>query len=453
MEERGEKRTGKGRFKLFLKKERRGEGISEEKKKEEKEGRGKKKPGGKLTKVQKQQMLLAAAGVFLGFCSLYLSKQDTALKEGYLLERNSPGQEAEEYELFVKGVTEEELPIMLTVNPKEHTEEEAYFLYDSILKELPKRILGDNASLEEVSSDLTLINQIPEYGVRLRWQSPEPEILDSFGQVHAEQIPEEGVSVRLLVRMTDGRWQKEYELPVGVCQPVLSPEEQKQAEFTKLLKGKEEADREESTWRLPDTLEGNPLSYRMKQESSFVSLTALGVLGAVLIPLKEKEEKKQQEQKRRQQMLLDFSEVLSRLIIFLGAGMSIRTAWDKLAVDYKKEREQGRIPVRYIYEEMYITSCQLKSGVSEQRAFSEFGRRCDLWQYRKFAALLEQNLKNGSHHLREALRLEMAEAFEQRKHQAKRIGEEAGTKLLLPLFMMLSVVMVMIAVPALMAFR
>lgn len=45
-----------------------------------------------------------------------------------------------------------------------------------------------------------------------------------------------------------------------------------------------------------------------------------------------------------------------------------------------------------------------------------------------------------------------AEAFEQRKHQARRLGEEAGTKLLLPLFMMLSVVMVVIAVPALMEF-
>jgi len=47
----------------------------------------------------------------------------------------------------------------------------------------------------------------------------------------------------------------------------------------------------------------------------------------------------------------------------------------------------------------------------------------------------------------------MTDAFEQRKHQARRLGEEAGTKLLLPLFILLSVVMVMIAVPALMEFK
>lgn len=68
------------------------------------------------------------------------------------------------------------------------------------------------------------------------------------------------------------------------------------------------------------------------------------------------------------------------------------------------------------------------------------------------SGLLEQNRKNGSKNLRETLRLEMADAFEQRKHQAKRMGEKAGTKLLIPLFLLLAVVMAMITVPAWIAF-
>ena len=39
---------------------------------------------------------------------------------------------------------------------------------------------------------------------------------------------------------------------------------------------------------------------------------------------------------------MDHSEMLSRLIIFLGAGMSIRTAWDKIAEDYKRAVNEGR---------------------------------------------------------------------------------------------------------------
>ena len=42
----------------------------------------------------------------------------------------------------------------------------------------------------------------------------------------------------------------------------------------------------------------------------------------------------------------------------------------------------------------------------------------------------------------------MEEAFEQRKDIAKRLGEEASTKLLIPLFLMLGVVMVMVVAPA-----
>ena len=46
----------------------------------------------------------------------------------------------------------------------------------------------------------------------------------------------------------------------------------------------------------------------------------------------------------------------------------------------------------------------------------------------------------------------MENAFEERKAAARKIGEETGTKLLIPLFMMLLIVMVMVSVPAFLAF-
>lgn len=61
---------------------------------------------------------------------------------------------------------------------------------------------------------------------------------------------------------------------------------------------------------------------------------------------------------------------------------------------------------------------------------------------------LETAVNDRSRNVRELLRAEMTEAFELRKHGARRMGEEAGTRLLLPLFLMLGVVMVMVAVPA-----
>lgn len=46
------------------------------------------------------------------------------------------------------------------------------------------------------------------------------------------------------------------------------------------------------------------------------------------------------------------------------------------------------------------------------------------------------------------MKQEADRAFEERKNLAKRLGEEAGTKMLIPLFLMLLVVLVMIVVPA-----
>lgn len=46
------------------------------------------------------------------------------------------------------------------------------------------------------------------------------------------------------------------------------------------------------------------------------------------------------------------------------------------------------------------------------------------------------------------LQREAQEAFEERKNMAKKLGEEAGTKLMIPLFLMLAVVFVVVTVPA-----
>lgn len=86
--------------------------------------------------------------------------------------------------------------------------------------------------------------------------------------------------------------------------------------------------------------------------------------------------------------------------------------------------------------------------MTESESYENFGRRCDVQVYIRLGALLSQNLRKGTKGLTELLKLESIQAFEERKAQAKRLGEEAGTKLLLPMFLMLAVVLVIVIVPA-----
>ena len=152
---------------------------------------------------------------------------------------------------------------------------------------------------------------------------------------------------------------------------------------------------------------------------------------------------------RKRELLLDYPEIVNKLALYMGAGMTIRNAFMKMGEDYKRQRE---VKKRYVYEEILITCYELQGGKSETEAYDHFGKRCQVQTYIKLSALLSQNIRKGSNDLLRMLRQEAGNAFVQRKNLAKKLGEEAGTKLLLPMMMMLCIVMVIIMIPAYFSF-
>ena len=95
----------------------------------------------------------------------------------------------------------------------------------------------------------------------------------------------------------------------------------------------------------------------------------------------------------------------------------------------------------------------MENGVYEEKAYENLGQRLRLPVYVKLGGLLSQNVRKGSKDLLLVLNQEAKNAFEERKSQARRYGEEAGTKLLLPMVMMLSVVMILIIIPAFLSYQ
>ena len=66
----------------------------------------------------------------------------------------------------------------------------------------------------------------------------------------------------------------------------------------------------------------------------------------------------------------------------------------------------------------------------------------------RFSAVLVQNLQKGARGALLLLEQEAVAAFAERKETAKRKGEEAGTKLLLPMIGLLGIVLVIVLFPA-----
>ena len=179
----------------------------------------------------------------------------------------------------------------------------------------------------------------------------------------------------------------------------------------------------------------------------------LGGAAILVVIIADKKKVKDNAIKRKKELLYDYSEVVSKLTLLLGAGMTTRMAWHKIAADYKDNIEHGKAVRRPVYDEICKTDYNIQAGISELKAYEQFGKRCDTREYMKLAALLQTNIRKGTKELRRLLEEETADAFEKRKNMAKIKGEEATTKLLMPMMMMLMIVMAIIMIPAVWSFQ
>ena len=408
---------------------------------------------GKFT-ITKTQIACVAAGIILCAAGAVISSaQARAMSESTSLKRAGPGQGETIYEVEVSGLDKEQqkkISVKIPVRERTYSEEEA----DQVFKEarllLEEQILGENNSLKEVRKDLNFKTSLGDYGIKLRWESENPDLVDTLGTVHNEKVNEEGEAVMVLARATSGVHEKIYKFNLRILPRVFTEEEKAADQFLALAGEEDIRQQTEDYLKLPESYSGQKLNYYFPSDNSYRIFPVLGIFMAALLYAKEGVKKRKGDKLREQQLLFDYSEVVSKLVVYIGAGLTVRSAFSRIASGYEGDGKKRRI--RPAYEEIVRTVSQLGSGVSESKAFGDFGRRCALQPYLKLSTLLEQSQKNGSRQLRQVLELEMVSAFEQRKNLAKKLGEEAGTKLLIPLFLMLLVVMIMIIVPAFLSF-
>lgn len=405
---------------------------------------------GAFSKWKQPLLCIAAAGALSA--AVYFTQGQGALLEGTKLPREGYGGSEREYSLFVTGLSEDggETELTITVDPQEYTEAEAEQAFSEAVEKLPELILGENESLSAVRSDLLLIRSIEGTGIRVTWYPEDTELISYEGEVKNGRLAE-GRKTALRAVLSDGTHDSTYVIDVTVLPRLQSSEETAREALLSAIEKGNAAQITERVLTLPKEISGRALSYREKRGHEAAVLFFLGILAAVLLFLREGARQGEAQKRREEELRCDYSELVSKLIVYLGAGLTVKNAWLKIAGTYQKDRETESIAPRCVYEEMLETVRDMQKGIPEGRAYQAFGRRCRLQPYMKLCALLEQNRKNGSKHLRDLLEAEMSAAFEERKNVAKRRGEEAGTRLLIPLFLMLLIVMVIVILPAMMS--
>ncbi|MCM1121125.1 MAG: type II secretion system F family protein [Eubacterium sp.] len=393
-------------------------------------------------------LMVVFAGVLVCLAAWISVHSSSLLKEGNYITRNSYGEGDITIELAAQIEGEEEELFQYIVGERKFTEEEAEALYQQAIAELPEVICGQNEKLEDVRYDLELVTRMEGYPFELSWESGNYSLVNTDGAVDNAELQENEV-VMLTAHFKYEQWTWDHQLYVQINSPVYTHREIVRNKIEELLHMQEERTKNTQTMILPESVESEPIVWREVIEDSSGYLLLLVLLAAGVLYWGKGREIDRQLEQRKKELLLDYPEIVNKLSLYMGAGMTIRNAFVKMGEDYKKQQKERR---RYVYEEILITCNELQSGRSEKEAYDHFGKRCQVQAYMKLSTLLSQNIRKGSNDLLYMLRQEADNAFAERKNMAKKLGEEAGTKLLLPMMMMLCIVMVIIMIPAYFSF-
>ena len=363
-----------------------------------------------------------------------------ATRNGYGL-----GSKTEEYEVEIEGL-EGKHPIRVEIQEQEYEGEEVQELFRTVMKQLDQVILGENSSLDHVEKDLQLVTELEGYPVDIEWELDSYEALNVDGTIRMKEVPEEGVLVELRGTITYLDEEAIYIRSARIFPVTRVGIEKLLYEIQTELQKQEETTRDQTKFSLPKEVGGKKLTWNQKQETHWYYVLILGGTLSVYLVYREKEKVRKAAKRRKEELKRDYPGLISKLTMLLGTGITLRGAFERIVEQYETQKVQSG--KHTVYEEMKVALYEMKSGISEAEAYERFGKRCGDISYVKFGTLLSQNLRKGSKGISQILKMEAIQAFENRKSLAKRKGEEAGAKLMLPMMGMLAVVFVMIMVPA-----
>lgn len=398
--------------------------------------------------TKKQMIEILVASVVLGVMLLIFDFVNTNLKFDGVITRNEAGTGSLTEELKLKYLDQSN-ELEVEVSDRRLSEKTLKKVFNQAVSEIEATYLGENASADNVTEDLNLAASYVDGLIEAEWKVDDAELMSKDGKLKEENIPENGQVVNVTAFLYYEDEQYIYSFAVMVMPKSLDTVEGQLLAINRAIRNADEATRLNRTLKLPTKVEGMNLRWAKKMDYRGLYVILLGVGAVVALSFGKKQDLKKAAKKLVEEKKQDYPMIVNQLSILMGAGMSFRKALERMVSKYVLSRKQGE-PVRAGFEELLVLYRKMTDGKGELQALEELGKSCESKEYRKLAMLLTQNLQKGSKDLLNALEKEEQYAFEMRKQRAIRLGEEASTKLLIPMSGMLFIVIVVLIVPAIM---
>ena len=404
----------------------------------------------KYQEYQTKKFLICALVVMIGMgsfvCMQVGSRMYGKLKDGTRLARNEWGEGSYNIELEAQTMLQRE-EISYQVKERIYTQEELESFLREVKEKLPVLILGDNESFSEISSDLNLMGQIEGYPFLIRWKSSDFKKVGTDGRVHTETVSAKGDEVIVTAVFSYGENSWEHPIRMRLMPPAFSEEEIFVSRLQTLLAEADERSATQNNIVLPKEVDGQEISWKEEKSKKSYGILFLSVAAAVLCGFGMDRNLWGKASERTVEMERSYPELVSKMKLYTGAGLSVRNVFLRIGEEYRKERSRtGK--KKYLYEEILISGYQLLNGKSEEAVYREWGKRCEVSYCRKLGFLLASLKRQGNEKFLTVLDKELYLALEEQKRIARKKGEEAGTKMLFPMLLQLLIVMFLILLPA-----
>ena len=343
--------------------------------------------------------------------------------------------------------------ISVTVNERRYTENELEEFSKRLDTELWKGVLGNNTDPENVTEDMQFVSRIEGYPFEITWRSDEPLLVNSAGVINKTRLKEkdtedEGIPVMIRATLKYKDYTEDKYSYFVIRKAKTSTFLTVKEEIEQSVKEYDKKTETEGNQKLPEAVGGSKITFYRSSVNRGIAVLFLGIVTSFLIMAAKDRKIRDEAENRRKQMEADYPNILNQYALYYTAGMNPRAIWSAICSRYEQDTVLSHKRGRYAYEEMITAKRMMDEGLSELAAYDLFAARCDNVRYRAFISFVKQTAEKGGGGLKSVLYEEMEKAKTERNNLIKVAASEAETKLLLPMFMMLLVVLAIVMVPA-----
>lgn len=331
--------------------------------------------------------------------------------------------------------------VVIKVPAKTYSKDEQEGYIDKAIEEIEQTFLGDNESLDEVSFPVVMNDKYVDDKVSAEWNISDYKVIGPSGDINYEEvIKEKIINADVTLMCEDTTKIHSFSFKVIPLEPS-SPQGIK-LYINEMLKKLLPDDNEIS---LPNKISNKEITWSKKYTYIGTKIGILGFLGAMAMMFGERIEKKNKKKKNLKMLERDYPKIVESIALYVGAGLSIKNALFRISKEYMRRRKMRIEPG---YEGILLVCKEIEEGKSEQLAYMDLPMFCEAKEYKRLSNLLVRNLKKGTKGMIEQLEKEEEISFEMQKQSIKVLGEEASTKMLIPLIGLLGIVLVIIICPA-----